>query len=703
MPRRRSVKIPSDPHKYMATYEKLVRDTALEHVDHSAFEGLDDEDRKFVLEWLTTAALTGEADNVYSHTLWDVDYWTKPVDIEQFINDPQYLGFTCSELYPVWRGVLLELFSPDRKCNEFIITGSLGIGKTSIASVAMAYKAYQIACMRDPVRHFGLMSTARMVFGIYSVTKSIASDTAFDKVQQLITNSPWFQRNYPWNEDKTQRMEFLKHRFNIMAGSRVFHAIGLDVQTFLLDEANYMETGTDETGKVTGRAQEIYNTTAARMQTRFQRDGQMPGMMFLISSKNLVSSFVDERIREVCPEYKEGQRGWIADHVYLADYALWEAKPAGTYKTRYFRVEVGDRVAHSRVLRASDEPRRGARIVKVPMDFIDRFRVDPDQALRDVAGVSTLSTSPFIRDIESVHDACVDSLSHPFTREQIRLSTKDDEMLQDYWRQDVTCRVEESRWVPKISQYAPRYMHVDLSITGDSCGIAMLHQSGIIRARGKTKNGLVTHFSKPLYLVDFVLRINPPTDDGRIDFEKIRSFIIFLRTIYNLRTVSFDGFQSEMMMQLLRKDGISAVLTSIDRSENVYLELRDAYYEHRLWQPAYQPLIDELTELYRDVKKGKIDHPARSRLTNQKGSKDCSDAVAGALWNCTHDPRPRDDDVIPVYDKEDGDTKKTRSVTGDDGEPARILEALRRTPEMRDAPVRTVAGMTRSELEKNLR
>jgi hypothetical protein len=87
-----------------------------------------------------------------------------------------------------------------------------------------------------------------------------------------------------------------------------------------------------------------------------------------------------------------------------------------------------------------------------------------------------------------------------------------------------------------------------------------------------------------------------------------------------------DGFQSADTMQILRKKGYFVEYLSLDRSMDPYEEWKTAMYEHRIDIYDHEVYQQEARKLEK-IKNKKIDHP-------RGGSKDCTDAVAGAVFNC---------------------------------------------------------------------
>ena len=158
-----------------------------------------------------------------------------------------------------------------------------------------------------------------------------------------------------------------------------------------------------------------------------------------------------------------------------------------------------------------------------------------------------------------------------------------------------------------ISSYT-YHMHIDLSLTSDCTGIAMCH---------KADNKII---------LDLAVRIKPPKG-GEIDLAAIRAIVLELRSRnFNIVKITYDQFQSADSIQELNKQGFQAEKLSVDKDLAPYETLKEMFYSGRLKTYHNPDLFNELRRLeFVDGKK--VDHPP-------KGSKDVSDAVAGAVYNC---------------------------------------------------------------------
>lgn len=59
-------------------------------------------------------------------SLWEYDYETRPVDIDEFLDNEYYLGKIGRDIYPIWRKDLRHVLNPLSPKGEWIIKGSIG-------------------------------------------------------------------------------------------------------------------------------------------------------------------------------------------------------------------------------------------------------------------------------------------------------------------------------------------------------------------------------------------------------------------------------------------------------------------------------------------------------------------------------------------------------------------------------------------------
>ncbi len=241
-------------------------------------------------------------------------------------------------------------------------------------------------------------------------------------------------------------------------------------------------------------------------------------------------------------------------------------------------------------------------MIRVPLEFRHAFEQDLLKALRDIGGVSTLSVHPFILDRDAIAEC--------FGTHRSVVSRPDCDFEQQ------VLKLYPRRW-RGTSQF-PRYVHLDLSMSHDSAGLAIAHVPGFKRIRRSDTTSEVW----PVIRFDVLLEIRPPRG-GEIHYEKIRRLLYLLRERdMPLRWASCDQFQSTDMLQILYTKGFIVGQESTDKTTGPYEVLKTAIYDRRVEAPAHPKAMEELTRLERDPKTGKIDHPSID------GSKDVADAMA---------------------------------------------------------------------------
>lgn len=389
-----------------------------------------------------------------------------------------------------------------------------------------------------------------------------------------------------------------------------------------------------------GQAEELYNNTQRRLRSRYLRPGgTVPGLVFLMSSKQGTEAFLERRKREGVDS------GDVSSgRMLVSEYSMYEVRPLVYANSAHFYVEVGDRMYPSRVLQsatleaAKAEARENAEIVEVPVELRSQFDADVDQALRDLAGVATYGMSPLIRERHLIHECITKKWAHPFTREQISITTRDDRMLDEFFRPEMVFRVVRSKYLPRIDPHKPRAVHVDVGITGDALGIACGHIHGMRRIkRTRTADGGVYEDVVPITYIDFMLRVTPPRA-GEIDFSKVRALIFYLRDMgLPITHLSADGYQSRDLLQIMEKAGFVTQLLSMDRTDEQYMSLKQAVVDKRIAYYEHAWFIKELSMLERDLDHNKVDHPDKFD-SNTPGSKDIADAVCGVHYVCSTVP-----------------------------------------------------------------
>lgn len=538
-------------------------------------------------------------------------YFIRPVPVRTFLFDRDHMRALDesgeSFLWPACVQAVEDICDPELKKSayvEVLLTGAIGVGKSTIGLYAHAYMLYELLCHRNPHDVYRLDPSSEIMVVFQGPTKEMAKDVDFDRFRAMLDRAPIFgDADFKYNPEVKSRLEFPKRVVVKPIAGLDTSALGQNVVGGQLEELAAMayveKSARTRDREAYDQAVELYNAITRRRESRFLTQGEMPSVLTLVSSKKYPDDLIHRKLAEARDNPKR---------IYTYDKRLWEVKPADTYGKARFRVFCGDSTRKPRLLRegerlpAEDRPL----VVKVPLEFRHAFEDDLLKAIRDIAGMANLSIHPFILNRDKLADCfglCRSVVSRPDC---------------DF---DATCLKVYPRRLRGTADF-PRYVHLDLSIRHDSCGLAIGHVRGFKRMR---RSQTVSEIW-PIVRFDLLLEIRPPRG-GEINYEKIRRLLYLLRERgMPLKWASCDQFQSLDMMQILYSKGFVVGQESTDKTTAAYECLKTAIYDGRVEAPHHPLALDELTRLERDPKTGKIDHPSVA------GSKDVADAMACVVF-----------------------------------------------------------------------
>lgn len=533
-------------------------------------------------------------------------YNKKVIGVREFLMSPHYMD-ASSTLYPKVLDELVAMNSGD--FTEVVLTGSIGCAKTTCALYTQAYQLYLLSCMHSPHREFDLDPATEIVILFQSVTYQKAKEVGYDRFRSMIERSAYFRECYPHRVDKESQMIFPNRVIVKPVSGAESAAMGENVIGGLIDEMNFMSMVEHSKRSIEGatynQAMSVYNSLARRRKSRFLKQGKLPGILCLVSSVRYPGQFTDLKIEESQKETEKYGKSTI----YVYNKATWDIKPEGTYSGKWFQVFAGDMSRKPRIMEPGEKlfTDDDSLIVDVPEEHRPEFESDIMNALRDIAGKSTLSKFPYIMETEKISYA-VD----PVRKSVFNLQAVD--FVETHLR-----IIPENFNNLKFLRYA----HIDLGYTGDSAGVAIGHVDKFVDMdRGSYTEQL------PHIQIDGVLEVRPPRN-GEILFSKIRDIFHALKKIgVPVRWITFDTYQSVDSIQLLRQAGFITGVQSMDRNIDAYEFVKAALYDGRISYPPHTKMQRELASLELDARKGKIDHPPQ-------GSKDCSDALAGVVYGLT--------------------------------------------------------------------
>lgn len=535
----------------------------------------------------------------------------KPATIREFLGEG-YLNI-MSKVRPGLLETLEGIFGAEVSgkrialYEEAMVTGGIGIGKTTFASIALPYMAHWTLCLKDPQDYFNLLPGSRIAFMQMSTSEDQALQVIFGDIKARIEHSDWFVQNYPHDPKFTKQIRFPGKDIWILPGDSSETTFeGYNILAGILDEMDSHKITKDKDYADLG-----FDTIQSRIASRFI-DGENTGhkgLLICIGQMKKGNGFAARKYKEMLKNPK----------AHVTRMTIWESlgweprpghpgflKPDGTRDSFWYDVK-RKAIIPTGVVVLVENPD----LLEIPMAYRNAFDNNPEKALKDLAGIPPATGDPFISLVDKI-EACRDRWI--------------DEHGDESPVKPNPVRVEFEDWFVGNADPRKRVVHLDLATSGngDALGMAMGHVAGMIEKGGELK---------PHIVIDCLIRIKVPAGQ-EIILQDVRNIIYHLKEDRKFRIVevTMDGFQSTDTMQQLRKRKFKTDYLSVDRTTLPYEDLREAIYEGRIDFPPYMTYlnkgdtstveiaIQELMQLEDTGKK--VDHP-----TN--GSKDVADAMAG--------------------------------------------------------------------------
>lgn len=527
----------------------------------------------------------------------------RPANIRDFLG-PRYLNIEAM-VRPGIKEALDEIFGPDVNPDNIaqvvraMVTGAIGIGKTTIASIILPYMVHWVLCLKDPQAYFELLPGSRIAFMMMSTSEDQAREVIFQDVKARIAHSPWFQENFVPDPKIQKQIRFEKDVWIIPGDSSETSFEGYNILGGILDEADSHKVTKDK-----DYAEGGYDTINSRIESRFGNKG----LIVIIGQMKKAEGFAARMFEQF---QKDPQ-------AYSLRMTIWESRgwdkflnEDGTRNSFYYdsrtKQILPTGVGEEMVKQGMEH------VIEIPMTYRQSFVNDPQKALRDLAGIPPAIEDPFISSVHKV-ESC---------RERWHARHGNESPVSDS-----PTRPLLAEWFTSDGDSRKRAAHIDLatSANGDALGLAMGHVHGLVDIDGE---------EKPYIIIDFLMRVRA-RPGMEISLSELRNVLYDLRDErrFKIHFVSYDGFQSTDSIQQLRKRRFRAENVSVDRTTLPYEDLRDAIMDERLEFPKYmtyrnigddkleEVAVRELLQLQDTGKK--IDHPT-------KGSKDVADAMAGVV------------------------------------------------------------------------
>jgi len=502
------------------------------------------------------------------------DLEEEPIPIQRFVTDRHYLGleFPLSEIQleiakhttqvlkldtlkslegsEFLDGLSGEDYYKKYTVNEIICQVGKGAGKDHTSRISLAYLAYLMHCLRDPLKYYGKASGVYVDLVNLAVNAKQAQQVFFDPLKNLLLRSPW--ANEVGFEPRVQEIFWFDRPVRMFSGhSEAEGWEGYEVMIVVLDEISAFKIDSELKGDLRnkGSASVIYEMARASITSRFPDVGKV----VLLSFPRFKNDFIQQRYKSVITDLEEqgvdvteekwGNKGVERERkTWALKAATWDVNPTRTRE-----------------------------------EFEDEFRRDPIMARARYECEPPEMEDAYFRDVEAVRSAFM---------------IKDNPL--DY-------EGHYKEWFRGNDEH-PRYIHIDLGLKRDRAALGMVHCPGLKEI--KTSGGVER---LPIVEMDF-LQSWQAEPYSEIPFSEIRNTIIELSRRFPVASVTFDQWQSADMIQSLRSLGLNADLHTVKKTD--YDTLSTAIYDRRFRGYWNELLVeDELLKL-RLINNQKVDHPS---------------------------------------------------------------------------------------------
>lgn len=462
---------------------------------------------------------------------------------------------------------------------DFTVTHNSG--KSFSSEILGCYSAHHLLCLEDAHKNYHLGKDKKITLINMGINATQAQETVFTGIRSFIEKSPFFRGFNPKILEGS--IEFQKEKILLTSGnSKSTTPLGYNIFFATLDEASFFLDNDNKSN-----AEEIYLALQRRIVSRFRNEG----LLVMISSPRYVGDFIMKKLEESKKNPK----------IYGVQLPTWKIKSLITQDLQtkfYFNTETGSvedkkPITKDGVDLIEDKDFKAtSKYWEIPGEYKTSFIKNPDKAKRDFGAVPSLTLEAFDRDNQIIDREVNKERESPIDKQG---------RFKDWFK----CDDEE-----------PRYIHIDLGLKKDACGFCMVSPNGIDDTGGE---------SKMKVKVDLMLQIKPP-EGGEVRFSNVRQIIYSLEQRgFNIAKVTFDGWQSADSLQILEAKGYEAELLSVDRTIQPYDTLKELLHTGRLDFYEFEPFKKEYIQLEL-IKGKKVDHPPN-------GSKDCTDAAAGACYS----------------------------------------------------------------------
>jgi len=624
--------------------------------EHPLFVSLREEDILSGLQIIRDSKYLSEASRMeVLSNLWRINYKKKPPSIEEFLTD-DWLGPMHESLYPHAKNILIDFWKDNSPYRHLIMAMAIGTGKSTISAIHNLYVTTLLFLMRNPKKFFGLAPSSSVVQALISFSMEKAEQLLLQPFMQILLTSKRYHRvkqeehllrHQEENPDKVcwttagriGKLQFPNDIHYIIA-STPYQLLGLNLIQATLSEISFFI----ERGLSPDYIWRIFQDCKGRIQARFGADKRLCGVVLDSSPNDIDASPIDKYIFN-----GEAAKDPLNYVVTGSQWKMFEQDPelkrikenypiyAKTGET--FKVFRGSSTLPAEIIdevRAKDFS--SDEVFDVPIDLNRVFMENTIKCVKDYCGYPAGMTDKLIQEMSLIEGVFSPQLKNFYTYIYAPSTQSANQLLWNQVRDKFFLKIGEHRYEFYRAPRERRWMHFDLSETGDIAGIVVSHPEWDV----KKEEIVIVH--------DFTIAISP--GKGRINLDSIRTFPEDLRDKGGMviEKITFDRYQSATTIQYLTEKGFKVEKLSVDSDKKPYLSYVSLINTGRVKAGRNIFLKNNLRsirEVQTDSGKTKIDHLI-GKLTYEDGAawdvssmgmnaKDVSDCGAATAYLILHE------------------------------------------------------------------
>ena len=538
----------------------------------------------------------------------------RPTTIRRFLCDDYFLGSELifnhgKAVFTPWFDKLEEIFPNSIKTNyPFVsMSGCVGSGKSSISRVIGLYYLHRLDCCSNVYASLGMAGGMKLAFGFFHANFETAKRDFKNYYDFVFDTSPYFRNQY--HKPAIRIIPSGPVSVGAVLGSQLIFSI--------ISECGFWrpQDGVNKVSEVITR----YNSRFADKRYTF-------GGAICDSSAKDASDAAPKKFEELVNP----------DDLLKIKWRQWEIRPNlfnFDVDKRTFRFYKGDAVTGPRVIEDNEDISVTGldpdRIINVPIAAKFQFLADPIRNLRDLAGEGYTGSESFF----------AGDLSHLLACSKLK-NYCPEEIIVDFYDTSDSIYSQVESMIYRIPRGTSLFLHMDIGIKKDKTGVALCYYDG--------EKEVSPGYTLPKFKVPLAFDVSRKKGQAT-SLDHLYQFIKDLVKNGYLVEFSADSFASSGIIQSCERDGIPYKPLSVDKTMEAYNVFKNVVNTERLEMPYINILLRECSELQisfngKNLEHCKVDHPLVSKCIEfdysgytagtQPGSKDLSDAVCGALYNC---------------------------------------------------------------------